>query len=108
MGCADHAGLPQGSAIRTTIAIRVKRVEAIVLRGDKEHIPKPLVGNSYSRDIKRLSINLTVDTNGKQLAKCSRTHVLQSKGCFRKVLSRPRIVVMPGQYILCQEVRGSR
>ena len=89
-------------------SIRVKRVETIVLGGNEEHIPKSLVGNFCPRDIKRLSINLTVNAETKQLAKCSGIYVLQSEGWLREVLSGPRIVVMPCQNILCHQARGSR
>jgi hypothetical protein len=72
----------QGDAPDLFSRIRVQCVEAIVLRGNEQHIPKSFMGNSYPRDIKGLRINLTVDMNAKQLPK-----VLEFTFCRVRVVS---------------------
>ena len=98
MGCADHARLPQGPAIRAAIAIRVKLIDGIVLVRNKEDVVRGSVDGQVT-DVEGLRVHLAIHTLAEKLAKCIGVDIGRRKNGFLRVLALTGIVVAPGKNV---------
>ena len=94
----DETHLPERRGVRTGIVIGVEGIDTVMLRGDKGHVMRPFSRNGDVRHIKRLRINVAIDSVRKQLAERVCVNVGQVQGRLICVLARPCDIVTVGQH----------
>ena len=89
--------------------IRVKRIDAVGFRADKNHIVHP-AGQTEVRDVKRLSKDLAVHSVGKELAKSGRINVGRRQNGLCRVGPGSGNIVVLGEHIhpLCRRLRPAQ
>ena len=60
MSRAEHAGLPQGPAIGSAVAVGVKRVHGIMFCSHEKYVVRGAVRQSQIAHIQRLRIDLAI------------------------------------------------
>ena len=98
MGCADHARLPQGPAIRAAVAVGIESVDRIVLVRNKEDVVRASVDGQVT-DVERLRVHFAIHTLAEKLAKCIGVDIGRRKNGFLRVLALTGIVVAPGKNV---------
>ena len=91
------------AAVGSAIAVRVKGINAVVLRGDEDHVPGPLPWNDQAGDVQRLGINLAIHGIGEQSAETVGVNIRQRDLRLVGILARAGKVIMPGEHIYLAE-----
>lgn len=74
-------------------SVRVPGIDTVVLSGYIQNIMDTIAGNGHSFNIKRLGVNIAVNSKGKQFLKSAGGDSGWSKCHFIEVASCPEIVV---------------
>ena len=98
-GGSPEIGLPEQAPIGSCIAVRVKGIDAVMLRGDKDHVVSPLPWKDKIGDVKRLGINITVHRVSHQASEVRHVDVGQGEKHFIGIGPLARVVIVIGQNI---------
>ena len=82
--------------------IGVERVDAVVLRGNVEHVVGAN-GNADAAGIEGLGVNLAVYRELKELSKLVAVDIAGGQDSLIQVLAGTSIVIAVGQYVLCPQ-----
>ena len=92
------------------LAVRVEGIDVILRGGDDQDIVKFSVAHLVLAEVERLRIDVADDGKTKYLAEVRGVHIRRREDGLRRLDPRPRVVVVPGGYVLrayhvcaCQE-----
>ena len=98
MGGAEHAGLPQRSAIGSAVAVSVKRVYGIVLVSIKNDVVSGVVYGQVG-NVERLRVYLAIHCVAEEFAERVGIYIRRRKNRFLRVLALVGIVIAPRKHI---------
>src|ERR1700737_4921939 len=105
MGGIQQRDLPQRLGIRAKVAIRIKGIDAVMLRGDERDVVRRTgLGRPRShgdaRQVQGLGINIPVHELCEELAKRAGVHIRRHENGFVGIGPGPGDIVVLGDYIV--------
>jgi len=98
MSRADHAGLPQGRAIRAAVAVGIEGVDRIMFVSNENDVVGRAVYGQIGH-VQRLRIDLAIHGYTEKLAECVGVHIGRSENRLLGVLALMSVVVAPGEHV---------